>query len=95
MKFDLREKKFRLIDRPIVDDPFVTTEKPTRESDNWTLILSLKDNIRVPIIRDGYWYEWNPDSTEEDKYETTGVKSRRGIKGDGVQQKFLSSMKNP
>lgn len=38
-------EKFRLIDRPIENDPFVTTEKPTRESEDWMLILSIKDDI--------------------------------------------------
>ena len=38
-------EKFRLIDRPITGDPFVTTEKPTRESGDWMLILSIKDGL--------------------------------------------------
>ena len=38
-------EKFRLIDRPIVDSPFTTTEKPTRESEDWMLILSFKEEI--------------------------------------------------
>ena len=38
-------EKFRLIDRPIVDSPFTTTEKPTRESEDWMLILSFKEEM--------------------------------------------------
>lgn len=41
----IEAEKFRLIDRPIVGDPFVTTEKPTRESEDWMLILSIKDAL--------------------------------------------------
>src|SRR5678815_4363225 len=41
----IEAEKFRLIDRPIENDPFVTTEKPTRESEDWMLILSIKDDI--------------------------------------------------
>lgn len=38
-------EKFRLIDRPIENDPFTTIEKPTRESEDWMLILSFKEEI--------------------------------------------------
>ena len=88
-------EKFRLIDRPIVDDPFVTTEKPTRESADWMLILSIKDDIggHAPIIRNGYWYEWNPTSTEEDKYENTGVRAegKDGTDGEDALVGFLTN----
>ena len=73
----IEAEKFRLIDRPIVDDAYITTEKPTRESEDWMLILSFKEEIggHAPIIRDGYWYEWNPALEGEDKYQTTGIKA--------------------
>ena len=41
----IEAEKFRLIDRPIVDSPFTTIEKPSRESEDWMLILSFKEEI--------------------------------------------------
>ena len=55
---------------------------------------AIGDDGHAPIIRDGYWYEWNPALEGEDKYQNTGVRAE-GLKGDGVQQKFLSADEKP
>lgn len=40
-----------------------------------TEFSAVGDDGHTPEIRDGYWWEWNPELEGEDKYQNTGIKA--------------------